>query len=219
MSLFEAASSSNTQKNEFSTSFPKTLYHVTQKSRLPSILKKGLVREYFGDIHGKMNIQPPEPTVYLSASKQSNNLNGRLLDESDRDPMVVIEINPAFIDPSKIYPDDALFIGFAQEDVFENAEEIAEALQITKEEAQTKLDHWESLTDQELVQDMKALWPWYLADHGEISVAQDVPVHAIMAVRDYQTGEYISGSPVNPSQESPNAGARRRWDTGTLGLG
>jgi hypothetical protein len=165
------------------------LFHATRRSSLRNILKFGLQRSRCGDIHGAMALRPPEDTVYLSKNASSNNLNTKLFDTGEE--IVLLQIDPGFIDANKIYPDDALFCAFANEDVFEDAEDVAKDLGMSTESAQHLLSHWESLDDKLLVQDMKKLWPWYLENHGEISVAQDVPASSIVCVRSYESGNII----------------------------
>ena len=170
---------------------PRTMFHATQMSRMKSILRHGLLRDHCGEIHGEMTLRPPEKTIYLSRHRNSNNLNTNLFLDTKDDPVIVLEIDTREIRHENIYPDDALFVGFGQEDVFEDAEEISEALSISVEEAQSLLDRWEAMSDVDLVKDMKSLWPWYLAEHGEISVAQDISSRSILRVRDYETGKII----------------------------
>lgn len=42
-----------------------------------------------------------------------------------------------------VYPDDALFVGFGQEDVFGDAEEIAEELGLSEDEAEELSEYFE----------------------------------------------------------------------------
>lgn len=170
---------------------PPKLFHVTQRSRLKSILRSGLIRRHHGEIHGSMEIRPQEPTVYLSRHDRSNNLNTRLFDEAPGNPLVILEVDSRFIKKDRIYPDDALFVLFGQEDIFEDADEVSEQLGVDIGRAAELLDHWEDQTNDKLAAEMKDLWPWYLSEHGEISVAQDIPARAITAVRDYETGQII----------------------------
>ena len=53
------------------------------------------------------------------------------------------------------------------------------------------LDELTDTLDLELADKMKFLWQWYLEEHGEIAVIQDIPAHNVICVRDYETGQII----------------------------
>lgn len=165
------------------------LYHATRMDYLPSILKEGLKTTHYGKIHGQMAIRPPCKCVYLSRHKNSNNLNSNLFESDPK--LVVLEISTDDINLESIYPDDALFCGFGNEDVFEDADEIVEATGWSLEKSEAFLKELEKTPDIELANKMKFLWPWYLEEHGEIAVAQDIPASSIVRIRNYSSGKII----------------------------
>lgn len=167
--------------SHFPTSITKSLYHVTKLKNLESILKNGLKTSYYGTIHGEMAIHPESPSVYLSRKSTSDNLNTRLFEDNPQ--LIVIEVNPSFISLDSIYPDDALFVGFGDENVFVDAEDIACDLQCDESLAESLLEIFDNSLDHELPETMKHLWPWYLSSHGEISVTHDIPPEAILGYK------------------------------------
>lgn len=164
--------------SQFPSSISNSLYHVTKLANLDSILKHGLKTSCYGDIHGEMAIHPREKTIYLSRKPSSDNLHSALFD--DNSPLVVIEINPSFINHDSIYPDDALFIGFGEEILFVDADDIQSDLKCDTHLSNALLTLFESCLDKDLPDAMKHLWPWYLQEHGEISVSHDIPPNAII---------------------------------------
>lgn len=168
--------------------FP-VLYHATRMDYLSSILKNGLKTEHYGKIHGQMAIKPPHKCVYLSKHKNSNNLNTSMFEDNSK--IVVLELKTDGIDLASIYPDDALYCGFGNEDVFTDADEIAEATGWNLEKSEAFLEELERTADIDLANKMKFLWQWYLEEHGEIAVAQDIPASSIVRIRDYTSGKIL----------------------------
>lgn len=162
------------------------LYHATKKSNLKSILNKGLLASCFGDIHGEMSIRPTKPGVYLSRHHTSNNLNSNLFQSGEE--IVIIKIRTSNINPDDIYPDDALFVAFGQEDIFEDEEELRAIFNLPEEEARQLLELLCECQDADLANLMRPLWGWYLKVHGEISVSCDIPASNIVSVTGYETG-------------------------------
>ncbi len=168
---------------------PRALYHATRSENLPSIMSAGLQPAYCGEVHGAMEIRPPVPTVYLSRHPQSNNLHSELFVGGAA--VVVLKVRPAVIDWRQAWPDDGLFAAFAQEEIFEDAAEIAETFRVPLAEAEAFLDALTKLENAELAAALQPFARWYLAEHGEISVAHSIAPAYILEARDYSTGALI----------------------------
>lgn len=170
------------------------LYHATTLSSAKKILKNGIQRDYYGDIHGRMEISPNENVVYLSKHNSSNNLNTDLFKSGEQ--VVVIEIDASFFDKKTkhIYPDDGMFCAFGNEQYLEDAEEVAEVLSIPLEEAESLFEEMCDQFDDQLADFLKPLALLYLDQEGEISFAGDVLPEAITRIYDYKTGVEINPS-------------------------
>lgn len=185
-----------------------TLYHATRLLSFDSILGEGVLQGHCGLIHGKMDVRPPVPTVYLSSNPRSNNLNTRLFDTGP-EQVIILEISTrlAEIQPSNIYPDDWLFTAFADGRILDDEHEIAGKLNIPLGDACALLESWNTAQDHNLAKAMQSAWPWYLGEHGEISVSQNIAPSAIVAARMYGTGELIFSQDSDARQD---AGANRK---------
>lgn len=153
-----------------------TMYHVTTRSRAEQILKEGLKIKHMGEIHGTMEVQPQESVLYLSKFPDSNNLNSNLFEYQEE--IVSLEIDPSFIDKTKIYPDDGMFAAIEMEALFEDENDIKDTFDIPYEEAEILLAKCFEITSSTIV-DWKIFAMWYLITEGEISVAHDIPPTAI----------------------------------------
>jgi len=170
-------------------SYP-TLFHATTISAAKSILQHGLLTSKCGFIHGEMAIRPPEKTIYLSKHESSNNLNSELFTQNQ--DIVILEVSTNMINENNIFPDDAFFCGFANEDYLVDHFEVAEVFNISLKEAEKFFNVICSLSGEELVEFTKPLWNFYLIQEGEISVAQDIPKQSIINIRDYNTGHILN---------------------------
>lgn len=168
---------------------PKKLYHATRKSSLEGIFKDGLDPKFMGSIHGKMEMQPQEPVVYLSSNIRSNNLNSNLFNDEENDPIVILEIDSSYLNPDFFYPDDCLFYMFAEEDVFTDSDEVKEVLGFPDEESQQLFEEMESATNHEIAKIMKPFWNWYLLKEGEVSYSSIIPPEAIFGYRFFNDPE------------------------------
>lgn len=167
----------------------KYLYHVTKESSVKSILKNGLLTNFYGNIHGKMEISPPEKTIYLSKNKKSGNLNSNLFINDER--LVVLEIDTKFINENLIYPDDGFWCGFADENFLVDEFEVKSFFDIGIEESKNFLKYISSLNNKDLVNFTKPLWSFYLKKEGEISISQDVHQSNIIKIYDYNSDSLL----------------------------
>lgn len=100
-------------------------------------------------------------------------------------------MRPQEIDWRQAWPDDGLFTAFVQEEIFEDAAELAATFRAPLEEAQAFLDALTEMDAEELVAALQPFAHWYLAEHGEISVGHRIAPAQIVEARDYMTGERI----------------------------
>ena len=157
---------------------PKYMYHVTKEKNVNDIMASGLITRKYGEVHGTMEITPPSPAIYISDRPESNNLNTNL---SGND-LVSFKIDTSFIDIKNVYVDDGFYVAFGNEDVFEDAEEVSESLQISIESASILLDYLESLQNDKIVIKTKFLLGWYIEHHGELAITQNIPPEAIVEI-------------------------------------
>lgn len=177
------------------TGLPHRLYHATRHANLASILQDGLLAARYGEVHGAMDYAPAGPSVYLSANSMSGNLNAALFD-GGADAVVLIEIDPAGLDPDLVYPDDLLM--FMLDEEFLADLEIPEELdggKIDSFAARFEMDwdkaEWILIAALEAPDEsaypaiLKEMWPEFLKAEGEISYLGDVPAEAIRGWRFY----------------------------------
>jgi hypothetical protein len=172
--LFEKIEKSNNLSSEI-----PFLYHVTPKENLESILKNGLQIKFFGEIHEEMEVRPASDNIYLSKFKESNNLNNNIYTRGD---LVSLKIDISSLDTSLMYPDDAFFNAFANEDYLVDAEEISKEFNINIDEATRLLDILDNLNDKDFAETVKPLATLYLKSQGEISYSTDIKSDAIKEV-------------------------------------
>lgn len=173
--------------------FPHRLYHATRYSNLDSILRDGLLTARYGEVHGAMEYKPAGPSVYLSASPVSGNLNTALFDGRD---VVVLEIDPASLDPDLAYPDDLLMFMLDEEFLADlDAPEDLDKEAIDEFSARFGMDPdkagriliaaLEAPDETAYPAILKEMWPEYLEAEGEIAYLGDVPASAIREWRFY----------------------------------
>lgn len=163
-----------------------SLYHATTKESASSIISEGFKTEHCGKIHGSMEIRPTEKTTYFSIRPKSNNLNTALF--NDNNIVVVLAVDPRSFNTEEIYPDDAFFSGFAQEDYLKDESDCAEELNISVSEATKLIKELESKTDKEFVSFVKPLWSIYLFNQGEMSTSQNIPLSSIKRIETIEDG-------------------------------
>lgn len=170
------------------------LYHVTTIGSAKKILRGGIQRDCYGDIHGRMDISPNENVVYLSKHEFSNNLNTDLFKSGEQ--VVVLEVDASFFNKKTkhIYPDDGMFCAFGNEEYLESPEEVAEVFSIPLHEAEGLYDEMCDQFDDQLADFLKPLALLYLEKEGEISFAGDVSPEAITRIYDYKNGIEINPS-------------------------
>lgn len=159
------------------------LYHATRKANLPSIRQNGLLTRHYGAVHGGMDIHPPKPAIYLARGRSSNNLHTSLFDGT---PLVVLKIDATKLDPNEMWPDDAIYTAFANEEVFTTARQVAQAFGLDLPQAKELLERLENASEDELPLLLKPCWRWYLSwkRGGEVAYTADIPPSAIVGVRD-----------------------------------
>ena len=157
---------------------PKYMYHVTKKENLKSIKKDGLLVSKYGDVHGEMEIKPPSPAIYLSTSPNSNNLNTNLSGHE----LVSLKIDTSYIDIKNIYIDDGFYVAYGNEQVFYEPDDTAYDLNISEDDAEILLDYMETLSNNNIMLKTRFLLGWYLKNHGEISVTQNIPPESIVDI-------------------------------------
>ena len=166
-----------------------SLYHATTYSSALEILSSELKTEHCGKIHGEMCLKPNEKTIYFSRHEKSNNLNSNLFEQSN--DIVLLEVDTKYMDWDSVYPDDAMFVGFASEDYLCDEDDAAETFDISIQEATLFFEELCQKKDDEIADFLKPLWGLYLMKEGEISIAQNISGLSIKAIRDYNTGELI----------------------------
>jgi len=171
------------------------LFHATKSKWLDGILREGISPAHCGRISGTDFIRPAEKTVYLSRHAGSSNLNTRLFE--DNDPLVILSVQTDGIDESLIYPDDSIYVGFAEEHFLVDVQDVMEAMKCSPRKARRLLERWEACYDHELPAAMKCLWQWSLAEEGEIAVAQTIAPSSIVAVHDYESGREVLIEPAD----------------------
>lgn len=159
---------------------PTRMYHVTKKENLDSILKHGLQTKKYGEVHGSMSIAPPKPSVYISIHPESNNLHTEL---SGFD-LVSLQIDASYIDLKNVYIDDGFYAAFGNEQVFYDEDEVSDDLNIDLDEAEKLLRYLETLSDDKIVSKTRFLIGWYIQEHGELAVTQNIPPNAIIDFKD-----------------------------------
>ncbi len=158
------------------------LYHATRSSNLDAILKEGLLARFWGAVHGGMEIHPPKPAVYLSRSRDSDNLHTSLFDGG---PVVIIAVDASRLDEAECWPDDAIYQAFAEERILTTPRQVSAAFGVGSREARSILARLENARDEELPALLKPCWRWYLEsrDGGEVAYTADVPPDAIVGYR------------------------------------
>lgn len=177
------------------TGFTDRLYHATRRASLGSILQDGLLASRFGEIHGAMEYRPAGPSVYLSCNPMSGNLNSALFDDG-AEAVVLIEIDPAGLDPDRAYPDDLLMFILDEEilagcdgpgdldDTIING--FVERFSVERAKAERILTAALEAADETAYPAiLKEMWPEYLMAEGEIAYLGDIPAAAIVGWRDY----------------------------------
>ncbi|WP_415912767.1 hypothetical protein [Neptuniibacter sp. QD37_11] len=179
------------------------LYHVTERKRLSSIAKWGLSPNFYGQIHGTMEVSTPGKAVYLTTDPYQANLNTGLFErnglsfgENDTGDIVVLKIDASILRGSQValYPDDGLYCGFAQEDIFETPEDISEALGVPLGHAESLLEHWDAFLDTEMAEAFQWLTKWYLEEHGDIAFEGLIPPESIIGVTPYDREAYLNAN-------------------------
>ncbi|MFS1430164.1 hypothetical protein LMH73_024390, partial [Vibrio splendidus] len=127
----------------------------------------------------EMEIRPAEKTIYLSKFPTGSNLNSDLFTKNEE--VMVLEISPRLIRLDSIYPDDSFFVGIANEELFEDIDDIMSEFDIPLEEAEYLHEQlWELTEDNTHLYKPFALW--FLHRDGEISVSHDIPKEAIVSI-------------------------------------
>lgn len=176
---------------------PDKLYHATRAANLPSIQEDGLRKSFCGNVHGACNVGPPEPCVYLSRLRSSNNLCTALFvdqESGEAHDVVVLEIDAARIDLSQAYCDDFLYDAWAEQTLLADPEDLSQELGISLDAASALFEAWDETPDAGLAAAMRPLARWYLNRHGEIAYPSDVPSDAILAIHPYDPDPTVGAS-------------------------
>lgn len=163
---------------------PSPLRHATLASNVQSIMSEGIDPRRWGAVHGGMDVHAAVPCVYLAQASQSNNLHASLF-AGGASAVVVIDVDAACLDPESFMPDDALYVLWERGEIFEDADEMVEELEIAKELAERYLSLLESASDEDLPLLLKPLWRWHFEREGELAYSGNVPPSAILSVRRY----------------------------------
>ena len=163
-------------------------YHATRQSCVEAIRREGLRTAFYGAIHGITGYPPVAPSVYLSRNFPPQNLCLSLFDDP-ANPVVILEVDGAGLDPRRIHPDDMLgqilardFLEYAEDenDLGELAVEFADRFGLDPVRADTLLRRCMDVEDErEYPAILKDMWVEYAAAEGEIAYAADVPPEAI----------------------------------------
>ncbi len=186
------------------------LYHATRQSKLPSILEHGLLCRHYGDVHGHMDIAPAHPSVYLSKSRDSDNLHTALFDDP-HDPVIVLRIDADALMTCRTYPDEAIVEGVLMRQLgFEDADEpdglksfareLAQHFALKAPQARRLAEALACAPDEDLLKAAQPLAIPYLKRHGEIAYAQDIPAHAIL---DWAPHPASARAPMAADDEDP----------------
>lgn len=147
------------------------LYHITTESNAKSILKNGLIVSKMGENHGSMEVQPPQPMIYLSRHPNGNNLPCSLFDSGEK--LVSLLIDPTCIVKNDIYPDDGMFAAIGNDDFLTDVEDVLETLDISENDAEELVEATFKLS-KDTVTEWKDFACWYLHKEGEISTPHNI---------------------------------------------
>ena len=187
----------------------ENFYHVTTLDSAKNILLNGFNTEEYGKIHGSMNIKPPVKTTYFSKHPSSNNLNSALFENDLK--LAIIEVNTSGFNEDFIYPDDAFWCAFSNEQFLEDPQEVAEFFDIPIDEASILLNLMENCTNEELVDVTKQLWKLYLIKEGEISTSQNINKDSISTIYSYDRRDIIYSKEHNLNYISNNKETKIRF--------
>lgn len=176
------------------TGFPDRFYHATRRASLDSILQTGLLTARFGEIHGAMEYRPAGPSVYISRHPLSGNLNTALFGDGE---VVVLEIDPASLDPDLAYPDDLLMFILDEEFLSgcDRPEDLdagiidsfAARFSLERGKAERILTAALEAPDESAYPGiLKEMWPEYLEAEGELAYLGDIPAAAIIGWCEYK---------------------------------